>query len=481
MIRTTLIAAILLAFSILPTKAQQLLDYELQRSFTLAELDVLVQSLPGASLVIDPAYEIDVYSISYLTPYLHPDSLKKATGALLVPRAGDCELPMIGYGHGTMSKRQEAPSIDIERSEGAISLLYASQGYLVAMPDYLGLGNSDTSIKVHPYITKFHQGNTTINMLRTARELRDTLGYQLSEQLFLSGYSQGGFTTVATQRIIEEDLNGEFTVTASAPGSGPYDIIGSQTETILTDSMYSAPMYLPYIILGYNDQYGLYDSLVQYLKPPYDSIMAANFYGMQVSSGTIDRLSNSVPKLMLQDTMLARFESDSTHPFRRALADNHMLDWTPQAPVKILYCRGDKQVNPDNATNALAAWTANGATDITIADLADVGHVDCAPFAFISALTYFNTFKTSCPVSVQDVSDRLSPKLYPNPTTSIFQLDMPEAGTVVLHDLAGKEVYRADGPLGTSQHNVDHLRAGIYAYTIITNSGYTVADRLVIY
>ncbi|MBO0155283.1 hypothetical protein J0688_25075, partial [Vibrio parahaemolyticus] len=45
-----------------------------------------------------------------------------------------------------------------------------------------------------------------------------------SSHLFITGYSQGGHVAMATHKVIERDYAREFTVTASGPMSGPYNL-----------------------------------------------------------------------------------------------------------------------------------------------------------------------------------------------------------------------------------------------------------------
>lgn len=65
---------------------------------------------------------------------------------------------------------------------------------------------------------------------------------------------------MATTREIQLNHSDEFTITASAPMSGPYDMSGAQTDYVLSDEPYGAPFYLPYLMFAYNEVYKMYDS-----------------------------------------------------------------------------------------------------------------------------------------------------------------------------------------------------------------------------
>ena len=55
----------------------------------------------------------------------------------------------------------------------------------------------------------------------TKEALKDS---RINNQLFLAGYSAGGYATVATHRTMQQQYPGEFTVTAAAPAAGAYDM-----------------------------------------------------------------------------------------------------------------------------------------------------------------------------------------------------------------------------------------------------------------
>ena len=90
-------------------------------------------------------------------------------------------------------------------------------------------------------------------MLRAVKEFCDNRGIIYNNQLFLSGYSQGGHATMALHKALQEHHSSEFQVTASAPGAGPYDISGEQANLFIQGTPYPAPFYLPYVILSYRD------------------------------------------------------------------------------------------------------------------------------------------------------------------------------------------------------------------------------------
>ena len=484
--RVIILLAILFVIGGTSRAQQRLLSFELVESYTQHEMDSIIALLAnGANLLFTAEYDVDFYKVSYLTPYRHPDSLVKATGAVMIPRGTTCPMAMLGYGHGTMSDRGGAPSLNPGQGETLLGMIYATRGLMVGMPDYLGLGESDSSILIHPYITGFHQGHSMVNMLRTAREMADSLGENLNGQLFLSGYSQGGYTTMATHKLIEEQYSNEFTITASAPMSGPYDLKVAQVELMASDSAYATPGYLPYIILAYQSYYGdLYDSIQQILKPPYDSIMPAAFFGGQVGIGTINGMSTPVPKDMIHDSVVQAFESDSLHPLRLALADNHLLDWAPQAPVKLHYCNQDDQVSFLNSEVAFDAWTNNGALNVEKEDFGPFDHGGCVFPAMLNSGTYIQSFVDNCATGIPEPVIAKGLKVFPNPAIDEVMIQVPEvalssANTLTIYDIAGRQAMSHSVNTQWVHINLSGLSPGMYVVTV-QSEGLSYRSKLMV-
>jgi len=360
---------------------------ELLAEYNTTQLKALANSLNVLPGIIDYNYDVRVYKVIYPTIDAQGQPTQ-ASGALIVPVESNCNLALASYQHGTSTNRDGVPS----RLSGEVNvgLLYATNGMVICMPDYLGLGDSPG---FHPYVHAASEATAVVDMLRSAHSLSGELGYRLSEQLFLWGYSQGGHATAAAQKLIEEELSNEFTLTASAPMSGPYDASGVQAEVITSNQPYSTPNYLPYVLMAYQSVYGnLYADLSDVFISPYDTLLPQLFDGFHTGN-EIDAFLPAIPNEMIIPAVLDSFRNDPDHRFRVALRDNDLYDWRPTSPTKLIYCRDDDQVDFQNSIVAYNAFQMNGATDIEIQDIGGgLDHNGCAPFAFISGLVYFKQF-----------------------------------------------------------------------------------------
>lgn len=460
----------------------QLVSYHLQQSFTVASLDSFL-SLSGFSLPIAPQYDIDVYQVIYKTPYKHIDSLVNASGIVVVPKNVACPLPLGCYAHGTFSSRLQVPSYD--GPERPIGLFFGGiGGVLAAMPDELGLGDSDSSILIHPYINAFHSGHASVNMMRAARQLADTLALQLSGEVVLTGYSQGGYTTMATNKLIQENYSSEFNIVASAPMSGPYDLKKTMVDVMLSTSRFATPSYLPYLLLGNHSVYPAlqqrYPNPSAIFKSPYDSILPPLYYSKLYSTGYIDQFCDTVPRNMIQDSIINDFANDTLHIFRQVLGENDLLGWAPQNPVKIHYCTNDEQVNFLNAVRADTAWNANGSPDVQIQNFGHFTHGQCVEPSITSAAFYLLGKLTACTTGIKE-QEGIAFRMFPNPANGQLKIVKQEGEfDLSVMDLNGRVVYRKALLFDTENINLSNFNPGLYAVELSDKAGKTAHKKLVV-
>ena len=383
---TFLIASCLFLSSI---HGQQLISTELLQSYTLDELNQLVID-NGANFVLTPEFAVDYYRVTYETE--HPlDGTIIATGGMAVPKDISCAVPLASYQHGTSSNDTGVPGY--QSTESLIGVLLASTGYLVILPDYIGLGGSPG---MHPYVHAETEALSVIDMIRATREFETNDPVRMNDQIFLFGYSQGGHATMAAHKIIQEEYADEMWVTASNPMSGPYDISGVQTETLLSGEPYATPSYLPYVVIGYNSVYGtLYDDPSEVFAPPYDETLPPLFDGTH-GTGFINSQCDPVVANMMDPDLYADFVANpETHFFRVALKDNDVYEWVPESPVRMVYCTNDEQVVYTNALVAQQYFEDQGVTITEAIQLGEGDHNECVTPALLTGIQYFNGFKTA--------------------------------------------------------------------------------------
>ncbi|MEM8487293.1 MAG: lipase family protein [Bacteroidota bacterium] len=337
------------------------------------------EGIPGV-----PQYGVVLYRVLYKTVD-HEGMLREASGAVAIPLTLDGPAPLLSYQHGSVSARRRVPSA---QGFDLVSMGLSGSGYVTALPDYLGLGASDT---FHPYVHAATLGTSVVDFLRATRLLCAQLDIPLSEQLFLVGYSEGGYATMAAHREIEAHHTDEFTVTASAPMAGPYNLSDVMVEQMLEDKPYPTPGYLPFTLVSYDRVYDLFDDLSDVLREPYANAVDSLFNGNYALREINEHLP-SVPRDMLTDNFVAALR-EKTHPLQKALAENDVHNWAPVAPMRLFHCVDDDQVSFRNAEKALAAFQAHGADHVELAALEFGGHESCAPPALFLGKLWLDGFR----------------------------------------------------------------------------------------
>jgi hypothetical protein len=239
----------------------------------LLELDSLANG-QLLSLLGTPSCDVAVYHIRYATVG-GANEATTASGALMVPFGAGAEchgpLPMLLYAHGTTPDRafNIADLRGDPNAEGvAIAAVFASQGYIVVAPNYAGYDIS--TLTYHPYLVADQQAKDMIDALAAARSALPTaLAPNTTDggQLFITGYSQGGYVAMATHRAMQA---AGMTVTASAPMSGPYSLAAFVDAIFYgrvgTGETRSATL----LFAGYRKAYGdAYGAATEVFEAPY--------------------------------------------------------------------------------------------------------------------------------------------------------------------------------------------------------------------
>jgi hypothetical protein len=131
----------------------------------------------------------------------------------------------VAYAKGTDVQKPRTLANPSDSETSLLMAMYAAQGYAVVASDYLGFAKSTYSY--HPYLHADSEATTVIDSIRAARAAAAATGVTLSGKVMLTGYSQGGHSSMAAHRAIERDIPGEINVVAGAHLAGPYNLSGS--------------------------------------------------------------------------------------------------------------------------------------------------------------------------------------------------------------------------------------------------------------
>ncbi len=343
-----------------------------------------------AGIPITPQYGVELVKLRYET--VNPSGGKAiASGLLVLPQGLTNNLPLVSYQHGTVTRTNDAPSMTTSfDSEVMVAVVMASCGYVTVVADYLGLGESPP---LHPYHHAWTEATACVDMLRAARAYCTNYSRTLNGKLFLAGYSQGGHATMALHRELETYHSDEFTVTASAPMAGAYDLSGTTLDDFLSDRPKPNPYYYAYLLAAYVEVYRLAPSLAEILVPPYNTTLPPLLKG-NAAGAQINAAMPADPRQMIKPEYMTALQQRADHPFRIALRDNDVYIWKPRAPIRFYHCGGDQDVliaNSHLATNVMAGL---GATNVALViPSATYDHRACAMPSLLAAKSWFDSLK----------------------------------------------------------------------------------------
>ena len=313
------------------------------------------------------------------------------TGLLILPKSilgGKPSVPILMYQHGTEVYRPFSPSQYLthrdrpaDYPEVMVAAAIASTGYAVALVDYEGMGdNTDTQ----PHVVGATLAQQVIDLLRASRDIiGGTAGNSSSPcswngQLFLMGYSEGGYVTMAATRELQLNHAAEFTVTASAPLSGPHDLSGVMRGVILSDSTFKSPYFVPMLLTSYNYAYGGQTTLFSpgfAMLPPYNTTIPPLFNGNWQSDTISEAMGmtfNPVNLIVPKSTLTQQFidQLDPRHEPCGRLAEAERLVpvaralnsvWVPTVPIRMIHHKSDELVPYGNSQVAFNAFSTAGA------------------------------------------------------------------------------------------------------------------------
>ena len=361
----------------------ELISYNFIESFDKDEIQLILDNEFG-DLAPDAIYNVSMYKVVYNTidPY---GNEVIASGVIGYPENLNQAFPMISWQHGTEVRRENVSS---NNGFNILSLWLTTRGYIFLEPDYLGLGESEL---LHPYCMKDPSAWTTIDLIRSAKTFfnneDENIFYPITSNndLILFGYSEGGYVTMASHYILENQNINEFNLLASFPMAGPYDLSGIMVDLMLTLEPYGEPYYLPYVLVPYINYYEL-GSLSEYFLPDYAEMFEYLFNG-EYSGSYINSIMPEIPIEVLLPSVIEDFTNDTSHPLRLKLFENNLWDWSPNADMYLFHGLGDELIPHENSELAYDSFINSGSENVYLylAPEEYGGHSEVAQYCLIAA------------------------------------------------------------------------------------------------
>jgi predicted esterase len=382
----------------------------------------------------EPQCSVSVYRVHYNTVGGAGEATD-ASAAIFVPTGAGASCsnsrPVLLYAHGTsLQKSYDMADIANNTEARLAAAVFAAQGFVVVAPNYAGYGGS--SLGYHPYLDRVQEAADMIDALRAARSSFNAIGVRDSGKLMVTGYSQGGFVALATQRAMQELNNAEFTLTAAAGMSGPYaiarfgdDLFGGAPRdgaTVIVPTIINAAQHASAAI--YRTPADVYEA--QYAATIVDLVPGTLGSSELVSQGKLPASAlfalDSMPQLpghtqyfgannLIRSDYRAAYLADvSAHPcgqdaaaplncapahsLRKWLVRNDLRSYLPAAPTLLCGGHDDPTVPYFNTMATSAYFRARGAA-ITELDIDDTPSLNdpfrTAKAGFVAARTMLRT------------------------------------------------------------------------------------------
>ena len=346
-----------------PATTRTLVTSSLLADFSVAQLKSQFTGV-NAGLQIFVRYGVKAYRLEYTTTNTDGKTVT-ASGAIIIPDVAT-PVSLLSMQHGTITSDAGAPSNFQPGSEAAsFGAVFASQGYIIVAPDYIGYGASKDL--PHTYEHRNGLATASLDMIRAARDFISDKSVNWNKKLFIAGYSEGGYATMALQKKIEEETGSEFNLVASSCGAGAYDKPAFTKQIInqTTSGVASINRLYLWVLLTYDRIYGLNRPASYYFKEPYATQIAAKGKDTDV---------NVSLNTIITDSFKAAINDGSDKAFTAALQDNDIHDWKPRTPTQLYHGDADNTVFFLNSQNAYDAMRARGATNVTLIPLAGQDH-----------------------------------------------------------------------------------------------------------
>ena len=296
----------------------------------------------------------------YLVTYKSTDAKDRPatlSGLVVVPDAGGAMPEPVGilvFMHATTTQRDNAPGSRSVVTYAAITA-FANSKVVLAMPDYLGYGSNTGD---HPYALGKLNAPSGRNIIIAARELMDKLKRSVGNNIYITGYSEGGGNAMWLTRYLEERNEPTLLPTCSAPMSGPYDLTGATAMSFIApqpplgnqENFTYKPVLISFAASSMSKliNHTPLDTLIKeplalQAKGLFPGTLADETLGVRLLTTSMNDLDyigpdySVNPRNLMQDDLVEAIENqDMTYPGMKLWAENDAVDWTPKAPILLI-------------------------------------------------------------------------------------------------------------------------------------------------
>lgn len=329
-------------------------------------------------------YDVDFYNFTYYTTY--KGGKIKASGLLGIPKGMSTAPALLSAQHGTMFADADAPS-NFPLSFTGFEL-FASAGFVTVIPDFIGYGVSKDI--PHPYYDAQSSAASVVDMLKAAKYYLQTKSVAISNKLFLVGYSEGGYVTMAAQKEIETNTSNNLTLTAAAEGAGGYDITGMLNKVAATPT-YIDPSFFALFIQSYNTTYNYNRPYTDFFATTYAAKIPQLLDGSKNSDQINGELTTTMSALFNPTFYASLLNPTAETAFKANVAANSFPNWYPASPTFLYHGTADQDVFFETSQSTYTRFITAGATKVTLTPIPGGTHETSVGPMMVDALTRFKT------------------------------------------------------------------------------------------
>jgi len=335
---------------------------------------------------ITNAFSTKAIKISYNT--INQDGTPiTASGLLVIPTPTDAykdylasigksfSVSMICDNHGTIFLNSDAPT-NVEKANGIpdYPLSIAMSGYAgfaAIYPDYIGFG--DSSDVAHPYIMKKAAARASLDMIKASMKYMEDNGVILNNQLYITGYSEGGYNAMALAQSVENELT-NVNLMGIAPMAGPYNVVDLANIEINATHRMAFPAFLADLAYSYStyyDDFNLSEIAVPYpvqfetaFNGNYDTVPIHVILGLANGTDDYGFYTHTANELFKQ-TFIDDYTTNLNSIARNRFEENNLDNWTPKTRMNLIQCLDDEIIPFSESSNAYNKFKENGA-DVTL-------------------------------------------------------------------------------------------------------------------
>ena len=331
-------------------------------------LEVDTPAFAGVAVPYAPARNaVEMFRLTY--PSVVPEQGNRPvmlTGLLALPAGASGPLPLLSYQHGTVYGRQQVPSFPENSPETQLAIAqFAGQGYAVVGADYIGMGEST---EPRGYMVKASHQQATADMIAAARSAMRARGVTDSH-LFLGGWSQGGYVTMALmERLEQTGVAVRAAATASAPADPWATLNGFLNFPRPNDAAWVGTLFI-LASFSYEAYYGVPGLARSVIRPEHHDICQAAWRGEAVDAASIPTVLRDLVAAPYFDS---RFFAESA--FGRLLFANQAYRWVIRTPLRNHYGVADEVISEGIGRLVMTFQQAMGNTAVEAVSTGATSH-----------------------------------------------------------------------------------------------------------